>query len=69
MYLKKQFSKARTDNQFDSGIKFEVECEKIADIHAVNFSKYLLSQIYNMTHGNKAGISIEDLLIIYKKPL
>jgi hypothetical protein len=38
-----------------------------ADEFAIEFSKYVLSQIYNMTHGNKAGISIEELLEIYKK--
>jgi hypothetical protein len=42
-------------------------CERIADNFALDFSKYVLSQIYNMTHGDKAGLSMEELLIIYKK--
>lgn len=44
-----------------------IEHERLADEFAIEFAKYVLSQIYNMTHGNKAGISIEELLEIYKK--
>lgn len=40
------------------------DCLNLADEHAIKFSKYVLSQIYNMTHGDKAGISIEEFLEI-----
>ena len=54
-------------NMVDNGLTILEKYEKIADENAIEFSKYVLSQIYNMTHGNKAGISIEELLEIYKK--
>ncbi|MFV8336457.1 hypothetical protein ACNQF7_10280 [Flavobacterium sp. RSP29] len=62
MYLKKQFSKARLDTQFDSGIKFELECEKIADKHAVDFARYVANnpKIFN------SGISMEMALGTFK---
>ncbi|CAB4125746.1 hypothetical protein UFOVP54_217 [uncultured Caudovirales phage] len=53
--------------EYDEFKNASIKCEKIADEFAIEFSKYVLSQIYNMTHGNKAGISIEELLEIYKK--
>ena len=49
------------------GLRNANKCVEIAEEFAIEFSKYVLSQIYNMTHGNKAGISIEKLLEIYKK--
>ena len=62
MYLKKQFSKARLDTQFDSGIKFEIECEKIADKHAIDFARYVAKnhKLFNN------GISMEMALEKYK---
>jgi len=43
--------------------------ENLNDNFALQFSKYVLSQIYNMTHGDKAGISLEDLLVIFKRDI
>jgi hypothetical protein len=62
MYLKKQFSKARLDTQFDSGIKFELECEKIADKHAIDFARYVASKpkLFNN------GASMEQVLSLFK---
>ena len=54
----------------------QIEAEKLLekekqqqDDLAIGFSKYVLGQIYNMTKGDKAGVSIEQLLEIYKKTL
>ena len=54
----------------------QIEAEKLLekekkqqDELAIVFSKYVLGQIYNMTKGDKAGITIEKLLEIYKKKL
>ena len=52
MYLKKQFSKARLDTQFDSGIKFELECEKIANKHAIDFARWIAEHPKTFNNGS-----------------
>jgi len=53
----------------DEAIRLLEKEKKQQDELAIVFSKYVLGQIYNMTKGDKAGISIEQLLEIYKKTL
>lgn len=53
------------DELFEAGISVGIqEAENLRDEFTIGFSKYLLSQIYNMTFGEN---SIEELLKIYKK--
>ena len=61
MYLKKQFSKARLDTQFDSGIKFELECEKIANKHAIDFARWLNERLKIFNNGS----SMEQALSLF----
>lgn len=48
-------------------VKEQFKQEQSCDDLALRFSKYLLSQIYNITHGDKAGISMESLLVVFKE--
>ena len=53
------------DELFEAGISVGIqETENLRDEFSIGFSKYLLSQIYNMTFGEN---SINELLQRYKK--
>ncbi len=53
------------DELFEAGVSVGIqETENLRDEFTAGFSKYLLSQIYNMTFGEN---SIEELIEIYKK--
>jgi len=51
--LREKFSKARTDTQFDSGVKFEEQCEQITDDFSVKF--------FHWMHTEEAEMQIEKL--------
>jgi len=59
MYLKKQFTRARLGTQFDSGIKFEIECEKIADKHAIDFARYVAKNPKLFNNGISMEMALE----------
>lgn len=63
MNIKKQFSIARLETQFDSGIAFEVACEQIADDYAINFAEWRLTTYIE----NIEQYTMSELLEIYKQ--
>lgn len=63
MKLQEKFSKARLNTQFDSGIRFEIECEKIAEDFAIGFWEWRSTTVIKSIdqYTNK------EVVEIYKK--
>jgi len=64
--LRDKFSKARTDTQFDSGVKFEEQCEQITDDFSVKFAEWLQeNRWFSFTNG-KWNYTFEQGTVISK---
>ncbi len=72
MNIKKEFSEARINTQFDSGIKFEIECEKIAEKYLIKFTEWVRINTYDtgdkwLYQEDDETYTTKELLGIYKK--
>jgi hypothetical protein len=77
MKLQEKFSKARLNTQFDSGIRFEIECEKIAEHFSITFYNWMQDNYYqvgdgfvedrNMDKSKRIIITTEEAMKIFKQ--
>ncbi len=67
MKLQEKFSKARLNTQFDSGIRFEIECENIADDFAIEFAEWISET--TTTLGGGLWMIREEKLFVHKNQL